>query len=57
MVEERAKRFKSLKLKADSEVYLDEVDFLRQCRERLQELVASISQVVFDEKLLSRVLI
>lgn len=56
MVEERAKRFKSLKLNPDSEVYLDEVDFLRQCRERLQELVASISQVTFDEKLLSRVL-
>ena len=56
MVEERAKRFKSLKLKPESEVYLDEVDFLKQCRERLQELVASISQVVFDEKLLSRVL-
>jgi hypothetical protein len=56
MVEERAKRFKSLKLAPGSDVYLDEVDFLEQCHIRLQELVASISQYAFDEKLLSKVL-
>ena len=56
MVEERATRFKTLKLAPGSDVYLDEVDFLEQCHIRLQELVGSISQFAFDETLLSRIL-
>ena len=56
MVEERATRFKTLKLAPGSDVYLDEVDFLEQCHIRLQELIGSISQFAFDETLLSRIL-